>query len=525
MLDRTFVHIPGVGPATERSLWALGIKSWADIGDGASLPVRRGVAKNIREYVPRSRDALENRNAAFFSHLTSIGEAWRMFEAFSDNCVYLDIETTGLSPVFNTITVVGLYDGTDYRVFIDGQNLGDLPAVLKKYSVAVTYNGSQFDLRFLKAVFPNIQLPAVHIDLRWVTRRLGFSGGLKNVEAALGLIRPSAVRKVTGFDATVLWSKYLRGDDKALDLLVQYNTQDVVNLKAIMEQSYQRMMCAMGSAPDRKTTIPKAKRVTPPALASPREHTPRNSSQRQFVSALLEKAARRGAGTRIVGIDLTGSEKRATGWALLDGCDAVTELVRLDPDILSKTIAARPDLVSIDSPLSLPGGLRSPEACKAAGLPIYRACELALKRMGISVFWCLLPTMTSLTLRGMKLAKALRAAGFPVIESYPGAAQDLLRIPRKGTSLDELKWGLHEAGIQGTFLVAKTSHDEVDAITSALVGLFYNADEHIGLGNRDEDYLIVPKSPQINYSALSQILEQTGLDPLSNFAAPPARCA
>jgi predicted nuclease with RNAse H fold len=132
--------------------------------------------------------------------------------------------------------------------------------------------------------------------------------------------------------------------------------------------------------------------------------------------------------------------------------------------------------------------------------------------MGISVFWCLLPTMKGLTTRGMRLAQRLRAAGLTVIESYPGAAQDLLGIPRKGASLEELKWGLARAGIKGDFLYCKVTHDEVDAITSALVGLFYLADDYIALGNAAEDYLIVPKSLRINYRKLADILDVTGLD-------------
>jgi predicted nuclease with RNAse H fold len=114
----------------------------------------------------------------------------------------------------------------------------------------------------------------------------------------------------------------------------------------------------------------------------------------------------------------------------------------------------------------------------------------------------------------MRLAQRLRAAGLNVIESYPGAAQDLLGIPRKGSSLEELKWGLARAGIEGEYLHSKVTHDEVDAITSALVGLFYMADEYIGLGNAAEDYLIVPKSLRINYRKLSDILAATGLDGL-----------
>jgi len=145
-------------------------------------------------------------------------------------------------------------------------------------------------------------------------------------------------------------------------------------------------------------------------------------------------------------------------------------------------------------------------------VPIYRKCELALKRMGISVFWCLLPSMEMLTRRGIKLAATLREAGCKVIESYPGAAQDILGIPRKKASLEELKQGLSRAGIAGDFLTADITHDEVDAITSALVGVFYIADDYIALGTPSEDYLIVPRSMKFNYVKLAQILSATGLD-------------
>jgi predicted nuclease with RNAse H fold len=124
--------------------------------------------------------------------------------------------------------------------------------------------------------------------------------------------------------------------------------------------------------------------------------------------------------------------------------------------------------------------------------------------------------MQGLTTRGMLLASQLRAEGLNVIESYPGAAQDILNIPRKGTSLEELKQGLGRAGVKGPFLTGKVCHDEVDAITSALVGLFYMADEYIALGMPAENYLIVPRSLKFNYKKLAEILEQSGLDALSD---------
>ena len=512
MLEQTFIHIPGVGRRTEQELWESGIHNWddADRFEKRFGRVRIRLQQKLDDYIPRSREAIKNRDAAFFVRLSALGEAWRLFPDFADCCVYLDIETTGLSSVFDTVTMVGLYDGRTYQLFLDGDNLQDFPQALQKFSVVVTFNGSGFDLRFLKLAFPELVLPPVHIDLRWVTRKLGMRGGLKEVEAKLGISRPAEVADISGYDATVLWAKYLRGDRNALRQLVQYNTEDVVHLKAIMEVAYDKLS---GQAAEflKHPTKPVFKGIAKVPRARRRGGAAAPATNpRDLVVRLLARCPNPDRPPRVVGIDLTGSAKRATGWALMEGASATTKTLSTDDELLAETIAARPDLVSIDSPLSLPEGWES--ANIPCDRPIYRRCELALKRMGISVFWCLLPSMKSLTMRGMRLTAAMRAAGLRVIESYPGAAQDLLGIPRKGASLEELKWGLARAGIKGEFLTAPVCHDEVDAITSALVGLFYLADDYIALGNTAEDYLIVPRSLRINYQKLADILAATGLD-------------
>jgi predicted nuclease with RNAse H fold len=128
--------------------------------------------------------------------------------------------------------------------------------------------------------------------------------------------------------------------------------------------------------------------------------------------------------------------------------------------------------------------------------------------------------MEMLTRRGIRLAEALRQAGCQVIESYPGAAQDILGIPRKKASLEELKQGLWRAGITGDFLTADITHDEVDAITSALVGLFFLADDYIALGTPAEEYLIVPRSVKFNYARLALIVSKSGLDSIPEHCVP-----
>jgi uncharacterized protein YprB with RNaseH-like and TPR domain/predicted nuclease with RNAse H fold len=521
MLERTFIHIPGIGRRTERELWQAGIDSWDEFADFFTRPaaISTGLRRRLETYIPQSIDAVQRKDAAFFSRLSRLGEAWRLFPEFADRCVFLDIETTGLSPVFDTVTMVGLYDGHRYETFIHGQNLPDLPARLKKYSLVVTFNGAGFDLRFLKLAFKNLELPPIHIDLRWVTRRLGYRGGLKSIEREFGINRDAAVDDVDGYEATVLWSRYLRGDRAALRQLVAYNSEDVVHLKAIMEMSYDKLARQVSGARGRKkefhgvSPLPK-----PPKLG--KQAGPDASTA--LVSRLLARSPI--PAPKIVGIDLTGSERRATGWAVMYGSQAETKSLIKDDDLIRETLAANPDIVSIDSPLSVPEGWSDEQKQLVTDSPIYRKCELALKRMGISVFWCLLPTMRSLTMRGMRLADTLRKQGLQVIESYPGAAQDILGIPRKGASLEELKWGLNRAGIDGPFLKDRVTHDEVDAITSALVGLFYLANDYIALGTPKEDYLIVPRSPKINYSRLAEILSQTGLDKLNTIETGTVEC-
>lgn len=190
---------------------------------------------------------------------------------------------------------------------------------------------------------------------------------------------------------------------------------------------------------------------------------------------------------RAFGIDLTGSEKRASGVALLEDHRVVyTRRVKSDGEMISLAINAGIEVVSIDSPLSLPED----------STKIYRECELTLKRRGMGVYWCLLPSMKALTMRGIGMATELRRLvslnyfpGFTVIESYPGAAQDVLGIPRKNKGKEVLATALAKYGIQGNLDV---SHDELDAITAAIVGKLYLEGQYEALG-----CLIMPKKQRV----------------------------
>ena len=243
MLRHTFLHLPGVGHTTERKLWADGVCTWDDAAQliRCSLTTSRALTHKLQTYLPQTVRAVQERNTAFFGRLAGFGESWRLFSEFAGDCVYVDIETTGLSAAYDDITVVGTSDGKNFKVFVKGDNLRDLASELKKHSVAVTFNGSGFDLPFLRKSFAK-SIPLVQIDLRWVAYKLGYRGGLKEIERKLGIKRPKRIADMDGFDAISLWQQYRRGDKHALERLIEYNRSDVMNLKGMMQHCYDRLL-------------------------------------------------------------------------------------------------------------------------------------------------------------------------------------------------------------------------------------------------------------------------------------------
>jgi uncharacterized protein YprB with RNaseH-like and TPR domain len=151
---------------------------------------------------------------------------------------YLDIETTGFIGGNSYPTVVGIavdFPGDCLTTQLVGDRItpGAVLRVLGGVTTIYTFNGAGFDLPFL-AWKPGVDLRRrfEHQDLMRVSRRAGLKGGLKVIEKALGI--PRNLPDMRGYDAVLLWEKYLREDNpSALDMLLEYNREDVENLRVL----------------------------------------------------------------------------------------------------------------------------------------------------------------------------------------------------------------------------------------------------------------------------------------------------
>src|SRR5207245_10053091 len=110
------------------------------------------------------------------------------------------------------------------------------------------FRAPRFAVPFLRKAFPRMHLDQIHLDLVHPLRRLGFVGGLKAIESQVGILRSEETTGLGGFDAVRLWRAHDEGDDDALDLLLRYNMEEVVNLEPLAELAYEGLssLCVEG---------------------------------------------------------------------------------------------------------------------------------------------------------------------------------------------------------------------------------------------------------------------------------------
>lgn len=234
MLTKSFCHSPGIGPMREQRLWRHGIHSW-DAALTRAMPKNCPLPKPARKTLEESPIRLANGDAAWFARNLPASETWRLCSHFAKQAVFVDIETTG-GPGPVRITTIALYDGKSVRTYIQGRNLEAFCDDILDFPLMVTFNGRCFDAPIIQREL-RIPLPA-HVDLRFLLKSVGITGGLKACERQLGIDRKE-LDGLDGYFAVLLWQEYeSRGDEQALETLLAYNAADVLSMPLLLDWAY-----------------------------------------------------------------------------------------------------------------------------------------------------------------------------------------------------------------------------------------------------------------------------------------------
>ena len=251
MLTRTFVHLKGINPTIEKSIWKQGVSSWNDLlTRKTALNVPRLSLNQMKKEIQESIEALKEEDALFFDSKLPNSEKWRCYKQFRDSCVYFDIETTGLNFEKDSLTTIVAYDGKTIRSFVAGKNLDEFKDYFMQFNMCVTFYGNEFDIPFLSRkmdIFPAM----VQMDLFYELRDLGYKGGLKAIEPEFGIER-GELDEITGKHAIVLWDMYKESKNEAiLNTLLAYCFADVLSLRSLADLVYNKK-CEKAGFPDEK---------------------------------------------------------------------------------------------------------------------------------------------------------------------------------------------------------------------------------------------------------------------------------
>lgn len=157
---------------------------------------------------------------------------------------YIDIETTGLSSIKDEITIVGLLINNKFKQFIRTINLS--PCNINNFIMVyepdevVGYNSNKFDIPFMEEFGVETLSNLKQTDLMHQCHNLNLKGGLKAVEKILGIERKYEV--LNFFQQKALWAKWINNSDRvALDRLLKYNEEDVMNLPLVEQKLKEKL--------------------------------------------------------------------------------------------------------------------------------------------------------------------------------------------------------------------------------------------------------------------------------------------
>ena len=273
MLTASFIFAKGMTDELERALWAKGLVSWEvlrQFPEEAAAVLGASRAGKLVEQVAEAQAAHARHDAAWFKANWPDRELWRLWRGYADpeKIAFVDIETTGLTPGYDQITVIGLADGARSIAYVAGRpQPGDEPLerfceAIRQYQLIVTYNGTNFDLPFIEKSFRSVdfRFDLPHLDVMLPARAIGLQGGLKDMEKALGIVRPADIKDVRGAEAIQLWGQWKNtGDLAAYRKLTTYCKADCVNLEEFSNLVYAKKWQTLYTAHARPVDFAKIK--------------------------------------------------------------------------------------------------------------------------------------------------------------------------------------------------------------------------------------------------------------------------
>jgi uncharacterized protein YprB with RNaseH-like and TPR domain len=253
MLTSSFIFAKGMNEELERTLWAHGLTSWELLRKHPEEATELlGASRSMRllEAVAEASQAHLARDLSWFLRSWPERELWRLWQGFCplEKVALVDIETTGLTPGYDQITVIGLADHATARAFVAGrpqpgdEALDAFRLAIRAYDLLVTFNGASFDVPFIVKHFrdASFHFEQPHLDLLPLARSLGLTGGLKDMEKQVGITRGDDIKNIRGIEAIELWGAWKGGDIAAYKRLTTYCKADCTNLLAFARLLYER---------------------------------------------------------------------------------------------------------------------------------------------------------------------------------------------------------------------------------------------------------------------------------------------
>lgn len=171
---------------------------------------------------------------------------------FTPDALFFDIETTGFSPSYSTVYLIGCCSRQNDSLIIE-QFFAETPKEeatvidafckrLEQFGTVITFNGIGFDIPFLTARCKTLHLPEhfcdfEYLDLYKAASKLKFALQLpnfkqKSIECFLGIDRED---RFNGGELIEVYKSYVRRPEyEALYLLKQHNYDDVLGMPALL---------------------------------------------------------------------------------------------------------------------------------------------------------------------------------------------------------------------------------------------------------------------------------------------------